>query len=542
MKSNIAYNRFVTTLALLLSFYGVEAQEAPALPRLVVNVMIDQLRSDYLEAFSPLYGERGFRRLMQEGILFSQAEYPFARPDRASAMACVQSGATPYDNGIPSEWWLDRQSLRPIYCVDDAKHSGHLTAENSSPHYLGVSTLGDELKVATEGKGLVYSISPFRDAAILGAGHAADHCFWLNDLTGQWCSTSYYGEFPAWALSFSRYRSLADRLDDIVWKPSNEIVGNFSYFTSKGLKSPFSHRFKGTGAYRQFKTSGMVNEEVNRFATFCLTSSGMGLDEVPDLLSLTYYAGNFNHSSVAECGMELQDTYVRLDAALATMMDAVEKHVGKGKVLFVVTGTGYCDEPVSTDISRYRIPSGIFDMQKAEMLLNMYLVAVYGQGQWVESSLDNEIYLNLKLIEQRNVNLADLLDMASSFIIQLGGVKDVYTSQRLSLGAWTPGISRLRNAYNPHRSGDILVQIAPGWTLLGETSVASVKKQTVSRESYTAFPLFFMGAGIEPCKEETPVTVDRIAPTVAKVLRIRSPNACAQPPLTEVCLMRPTSD
>jgi hypothetical protein len=531
MTSNLKYNRLFTTLAMLFSLCGAEAQTAPALPRLVVNVMIDQLRTDYLEAFSPLFGERGFRRLMLEGSVFTQAEYPFARPDRASATACLHSGASPYDNGIPSERWLDRQSLRPIYCVDDAAYSGQLTAEKSSPLHLSVSTLGDELKVATEGKGIVISVSPFRDSAILSAGHAANGCFWLNDLTGQWCSTSYYGEFPSWALTYSRYNSLQKRIEDIVWVPSNDVVGNFSYFVSGGLKSPFSHRFKGDRAYREFKASGMVNEEVNRFAMHCMASAGMGLDAVTDMISLTYYAGNYDHRSVAECPMELQDTYVRLDNALGALIDDVEKRVGKGNALFVITGTGYNDEPVSNDLSKYRIPTGIFDMHRAEMLLNMYLIAVYGQGQWVETSLGNEIYLNLKLIEQRNVNLTEMLEMSSAFLIQLSGVKDVYTSQRLSLGAWTPGVSKLRNAYNPHRSGDIMVQVAPGWSLIGASGVSVNTKQEISRESYIAFPLFFMGTGFVSTIIDTPVSIDHVAPTVAKVLRIRSPNACALAPL-----------
>lgn len=520
--------RLFTTLAVLMSLCNAEAQTAPVLPRLVVNIMIDQLRTDYMEAFSPLYGERGFRRLMQEGCFYTEAEYPFASPDRASATACLHSGASPYDNGITSELWLDRQTLRPVYCVDDNDYAGHLTAEKSSPLHLSVSTIGDELKVATEGKGIVISVSPFRDAAILAAGHAADACFWLNDLTGQWCSTSYYGEFPSWALAYSRYNSLAQRIGDIEWKPSNEVVGNFSYFVSGGLKSPFSHNFKGDRAYRRFKASGMVNEEVNRFASHCISSVGMGLDAVTDMLSITYYAGNFDHSTVAECPMELQDTYVRLDDALGQLIDDVEKRVGKGNVLFVVTGTGYTEEPVAEDLSRYRIPTGTFDMHRAEMLLNVYLVAVYGQGQWVESSMGNEIYLNRKLVEQRNVNFMEMLDMSSAFIIQLAGVKDVYTSQRLALGAWTPGVSRLRNAYNPHRSGDILVQISPGWSLSGENCNG---KQQITREGYTAFPLFFMGTGFDAGRVDSPVTVDHVAPTVSKVLRIRSPNACAQPPL-----------
>lgn len=529
MKPISSYNKLFTTLAVLLSFYGAEAQNSPVLPRLVVNVMIDQLRTDYMEVFSPLFGERGFRRLMQEGRMYTHAEYPFYRPDRASATACLHSGTSPYDNGIPAERWLDRQSLRPAYCVDDKNFSGHLTTESSSPVNLSVSTLGDELKIATEGKGIVISVSPFRDAAILSAGHAADACFWINDLTGQWCSSSYYGGYPIWAQTYSKYNSLPGRIGDMVWNPSNDVVGNYSYFVSGVTKKPFSHKFKGERAYREFKASGLVNEEVNRFVTHCINSTGMGLDPVTDMLSVTYYAGNYDHRYVTECPMELQDTYVRLDKALGQLIDNVEKCVGKGNALFVVTGTGYCDEPVSADLTRFRIPTGTFDMHKAQMLLNMYLIAVYGQGNWVESSLGNEIYLNLKLIEQRNVNIAELLEMSSAFLIQLAGVKDVFTSHRLSIGAWTPGISKLRNAYSPRRSGDIFVHISPGWTLKGERTTTS--RQSISRESYIAFPLFFMGTGFAPCKVETPVSVDYVAPTVSKVLRIRSPNGCAQAPL-----------
>lgn len=533
MSHHSSYNRLFTTLAVLLSFCGTEAQNAPTLPRIVVNVMVDQLRTDYLEAFSPLFGERGFNRLLQDGCVYTQAEYPFAHPDRASSTACLHSGTVPYNNGIPAESWLDRQSLRPVFCVDDKNHGGLFTTESSSPVHLSVSTVGDELKVATEGRSIVISVSPFRDAAILSAGHAADACFWLNDHTGEWCSSSYYGEFPFWAQKYNRYQSLPDRINSIVWVPANNITGNFNYFISGGKKNSFTHRFKGDRAYSQFKTSGMLNEEVNRFALHSIASTEMGMDPITDMLSVTYYAGNFDHRSASECPMELQDTYVRLDSALGQLIDDVENKVGKGNALFVVTSTGYCDEPASSGLSRYRIPTGTFDMRRAEMLLNMYLIAVYGQGNWVESSLGNEIYLNLKYIEQRNVNLTELLEMSSAFLIQLSGVKDVYTSQRLSLGAWTPGISKLRNAYNPRRSGDIMIQIDPGWTISETNSTTPSKRNNISRESYLAFPLFIMGSNFVPRKIETPVTIDYVAPTVARVLRIRSPNGCGHPPLRQ---------
>ena len=151
--------RILTSLALLMSMIGAEAQTAPEVPRLVVSVVIDQLRTDYLEAFSPLYSESGFSRLMGQGRVYSQAQYPFASPDRASAVACLMSGASPYENGIVGERWLDRSTLHPAYCVGEG-----------TPDNLAVSTIADELKVATEGKALVYAVAPNCDAATTRRG------------------------------------------------------------------------------------------------------------------------------------------------------------------------------------------------------------------------------------------------------------------------------------------------------------------------------------------------------------------------------------
>lgn len=472
---------------------AADSQTVPGLPRLVVNIMVDQLRSDYLETYSGLYGSGGFRRLMGEGIVFSHAEYPFSRPDMASATACVQSGCSPYDNGIPSRRWLDRGSLLPVYCVDDAEYKGVFTSDCSSPSRLGVSTIGDEMKVSTDGRALVYSLAPFRDAAILSAGHAADGAFWMNPENGGWCTTSYYRNVPSWLGGYNK-----------------RIV---SGSVSGGQKS--------SNAGSSIET----NDEVNSFVKYCLQFTGLGLDDVPDLLNVTYSAA---------CSQEVspgrnvcQETYYRLDYDIEELINTVEERVGKGNVLFVLTGSGHVDESGASDLSKFRIPSGTFDMLRARMLLNMYLIAVYGEGQWIEAVLGDELYLNLKLIEQRNLNLTEVLDRCSSFLIQLSGVKDVYTRERLGLGAWTPGISRLRNAFNPHCSGDILIQIAPGWTLVNE----STGERWVSRESYIGFPLVFMGPGTARGRVETPVTVDRIAPTVCGALRIRAPNGCGAAPL-----------
>lgn len=520
----------LTSLALLMSMLGADAQTAPEVPRLVVNVVIDQLRTDYMEAFSPLYGEDGFRRLQTQGRVYAQAEYPFAAPDRASAMACLMSGTVPYENGIVAERWLDRSTLQTVGCVDDKQFAGHNTAEQTSAARLAVSTITDELKVATEGRALVYAIAPCRDAAVFSAGHAADGAFWLDDLTGQWASTAYYS-VPSWLSYYNRSSHAASDIGSLVWEPSNALVGEFNYFVSGGQKPPFRHAFKGDRRFREFKASALVNEEVNDFVGHCLQNTLLGLDPVTDFLSVTYYAGNFDHKTVAECPMELQDTYVRLDEQLARLIQMVEQKVGRERVLFVVTGTGYSDaEQTDDDLSRYRIPSGEFNITRAQLLLNIYLTAVYGQGQYIEASMGNQLYFDLKYIEKKGLNLSEMLERSADFLIQLSGVRDVYTSQRLTQGAWTPGIRDLRNAYNPKCSGDILVQVAPGWRLVNEQTNERVQQ----RDSYMGFPLYFYGYGIAPEVVQAPVTVEHVAPTLARCLRIRAPNGCSASPLTGV--------
>lgn len=521
--------RFFTSLLTLMAVVGTEAQTAPEVPRLVVNIVIDQLRTDYLEAFSPLYGEKGFLRLMKEGRMYTQAEYPFSNPDRASSIACLMSGTSPYENGIVGERWLDRQTLQPIHCVDDKECAAYGSSEGTSPKNFGVSTLGDELKVATGGAGIVYSVSPCRDAAVLLSGHASNGAFWLSEFTGNWCGSSYYGEFPKWASDYnSSKEALGKRIDKITWEPANEMVGKFKYFVVSGeAKKAFKHEFSGERRFVEYKASACVNEEVNHFISHLIKSVDIGLDEVTDMLNVSYYAGNYDHKPVTECPMELQDTYVRLDRDVAELIDMLETRVGQGKVLYVLTSTGSAEPDDLNDLSKYKIPSGSFSISKAQLLLNMYLIAVYGQGQYVETCFGNELFLDHKLIENRNLNMTEVLERSSDFLIQLSGVRDIYTSERLSLGAWTPGISKLRNAYNPKCSGDIFIQVSPGWTLENENT----HERTVSRESYMGFPLFFFGCNVKSEKVVTPVSIDRVAPTLAQSMRIRAPNACSLAPL-----------
>lgn len=165
------------TSILALTFTGLQAQPLPATPKLVVTLTIDQLRTDYMEAFSTLYGEKGFKRLMREGKVFYQTEFPFNGTDRASAIAAIYSGTTPSMNGIISQYWMDASTLRPVNCVDDGAFMGNFTDENSSPSQLLTSTIADELKVATRNKGLVYAIAPSARRGRTGCRTYRKRCF-----------------------------------------------------------------------------------------------------------------------------------------------------------------------------------------------------------------------------------------------------------------------------------------------------------------------------------------------------------------------------
>ena len=521
--------RFLTPLILVLTWANIEAQTSAPVPRLVVNVTIDQLRTDYIEAFSSLFGNGGFNRLLRDGRSYMDASYPFSNVDRASAVACIMTGTVPYDNGIVGERWMDRKSLRPMYCVDDDTCQGWMTSEKYSPASLAVSTITDELKVATGGRALVYSIAPDADAAIFAAGHAADGAFWIDDATGQWGSTSYYGQYPDWALRYDVAERLSSRISDISWTPISPIVENFNFFVSPQESKGFSHNFSGDRKVREFKTSAYVNDEVNRFAEHCMANTELGKDKVTDFLSLTYYAGTFDRKPVAECAVELQDTYVRLDLELAELIAMLEKKVGAGRFLLVVTSTGYADDEVA-DLSQYRIPTGQFSITRASALLNMYLMAIYGQGQYVETEFGSQLFLNQKLIEDKQLNLNDVLTRSQAFLIQMAGVKDVYTSQRLALSAGEVEIRRLRNSFNQMRSGDIFIEVSPGWKVVNEET----NEQTLERASYVGFPIFFFGCNVRPETVKVPVTVDCIAPTVARFMRIRAPNACSTAPLSAI--------
>jgi len=524
-------NRYLYITLLALMGFSAEAQEQEqeqprTAPRLVISITIDQLRSDYLEAFAPLYGSGGLKRLLNGGKVFVNASYSFAPVDRASAIAALSTGTTPYYNSIVSNQWLHRETLRPVGCVDDNHFPGLLTHEKTSPEGLLTSTLGDELKVMTGGRALVYAIAPYRDAAVLSAGHAADAALWIDNASGNWCTSTYYTKLmPSWLNVYNDKNSPAKKIASAQWEPLYDVTGKYNYFLYTDDNKPFKHKFIGDHRFSSYKESALVNADITELAVHSIASAGMGNDMVTDLLCLTYYAGTFGHQRVTDCQMELQDTYMRLDRELSRLMAYIDLHFEPSDVLYVVTSTGYSDVE-SDDYAAFRIPTGTLNMTRTAHLLNMYLGGIWGQDSYVETTYHNQIFLNHKLLERKKISLGEATGRAQEIVAMMQGVRNVYTSLQL-LTAQSTQMEKIRNAFHPQRCGDILIEAAPGWRVLNEET----QQSRMSVASVTQFPIVIYGAGTQPERISETVTTDRIAPTIARTIRIRAPNACSAEPL-----------
>lgn len=450
---------YITILTLLGLSSEAAAQALSQQPRLVVTIAIDQLRTDRMEAFSSLYAQNGLKRLMREGMMYSNASYNFTPVDRASAIASLSTGSTPYYNGVTGVEWLDRNTLRPHNIIND-KDNG------MSPVQMQTSSLGDELKIATDGQGKVFAFATDAERAILSAGHAADGAVWFTG--GKWNLATYY-------------------------TPENQWLSWYS---------------------RQYKPTEEINRNVTDIALRCVEQSGIGQDDIADLLYVSYDVGSDAAS------------YQMLDYNIAVLLNGILRKINKERVLFVITGTGTTEEEREDDNEKYRIPTGKFYINRTANLLNMYLGAIYGSAQYVETSFNNQLFLNRKLIDKRNIDVGEVLRRSQEFILQLSGVRKVYTANQL-MTSESYQLERIRNGFNIEKCGDLIIEIAPGWQLVNEDTHTT----SVSRASNIPFPIIFFGQNIKPQSVHTPITVDRIAPTVARAIRIRAPNACSTEPL-----------
>jgi hypothetical protein len=519
-------NKFRVSLFLLLAVTSLGAQHVP---KFVVCITVDQLRGDYLEYLSHTFGERGFKRLMYEGVVFGNVRFEFPNIDGANAFATLFTGSNPSSHGISAEKRFDFSDNRELPMLNDPDFLGNYTRDNYSPVRLRASTIGDELKIASLGMSNVFAIAPNAQCAILSAGHAANGAFWLDESNGKWATTTYYPAVPWYVEQYNGgTESLSARMERLEWTPALPVA-QYNAFPYVVNELPFRYTFseKDRYCYANFKTSPLVNEEVNRLAMQFLEHAAFGSRACPDMLSVTYYAGNYSRLADKEYTLEIQDAYFRLDKNIEQLLDAIDKKVGLAHTLIVFTGSGYyqCIEEYAGTM---RLNAGEFYPKRCVALLNMYLMQLYGQKNWVKGYYNKQIFFDRKAVEDSQLSLEEIQGKAAAFVEEFSGVQSVTTDFVLRNGNRNEGTDKFYNGTHHLGRGDLIIELQPGWKINYETRG---EKVSMVRHNAVITPLSFMGNGLKPARIDREVKATEIAPTIAHLLRTRPPNAARRLPL-----------
>jgi len=521
--------KFLYAFIVFLAIANLQAQQAP---KLVVFITIDQLRGDYIDYCYHTFGERGFKRLFNEGAVYHNVKFDYLNVSQANAFATLFTGVYPCDHGITSDLVYDFSRLRDASPFYDPDYIGNFTRDNFSPKKLLASTIGDELKLASGGLSEVYAIAPDAASAIISAGHAANAAFWIDNDNGKWATTTYYKGVPWYIDRYNNSNeSLPVRMNSMTWQPSLP-VDQYTAIPYIKDKVSFNHVFRANtqDCYPRIKSSPFGNKEVNRLVFQFLEYAALGTRPNPDMLAITYYAGNYFNNMAKEYSIEIQDMYIHLDKDIEELLDTLDKKIGLKNILIVLSGTGYftAEEVYPAGI---QFGGGDFYPNRCTSLLNIYLMAIYGQKDWIKGYYNNQIYLNRKTIEDENLDLAAFQQKAAEFLYEFTGVARVTTDMTLRYGGSNNDMADFQKGTYFKERGDLIISLQPGWRINNERP--GEKVQTI-RNNAVQTPLIFMGAGIRPQRIYRDINATEVAPTVTHLLRTRPPNACKEIPLYEV--------
>lgn len=521
--------KLLTTVVCGLAGINAMLGADPSRPKLVVGIMVDQLRTDYVESLQNLFGENGFRRLMKDGVFIRNVDFKVNNLDRANSTAMVYTGAYPRQNGVAGAMVYNPERKEMLPVLYDSAIIGNFTDETYSPSPLRLSTLSDEIAIDGVGVSAVYSVAPDAQQSIIMAGHAGNSAYWLNENTGKWATTTYYRESPRTVSERNYSSSVASRIDTMQWKPALP-VDQYPGLPAQKRMFDFKHRFAlaDRDVYRTFASTPLVNKEITDIALDYIREMNVGnRGDAIDMLNLGYTAAPFKDVKDGDFRAELIDSYVRLDGQLGILFDEIDKKVGLNNTLLFLVSTGYYDDSVVDD-PKYRIPTGTFSVKRALSLLGSYLTAKYGNGSYVDTYSKGHVYLDRKEIEKMKLDLDVVAAESRDFLVQMSGVADAYTmNDIMSSGLKVMESMRLGN--DPKTGGDVILEFNPGWKVVDDTRFPNSTQ--VVRANMVATPAFIMAPSLQPDVINATVDATTLAPTVAQILRIRSPNGAVSQPV-----------
>jgi predicted AlkP superfamily pyrophosphatase or phosphodiesterase len=537
LKRSIA---FICVLATFHSF-----SQTTERPKLVVGIVIDQMRYDYIYRYWDKYSATGFKRLVNEGFFCRNTNYNYVPTYTAPGHAAIYTGTTPAVNGIIANDWFDANTGKSIYCVTDNNVTGVGSDGEEgkrSPINLMTTTITDELRLATNMRSKVIGIALKDRSAVLPAGHIANAAYWYDGSNGSFISSSYYmKELPKWLKEFNM-RQLPKRYLSEAWKTVLPIEGyteslpdDFSYEANfAGEQKPvFPHNLPllmaANGGLDLIRTTPFGNSLLKDFAMETMTAENMGKSAATDFITISFSSTDYVGHAYGPNSVELEDTYIRLDKDISELLDFINMQVGKNNALVFLTADHGASQ-IPAYLRDLKIPAGAFDEKQLSDTLKNYLNKLYG-SPLVSELINQQIYLDHKAIEEKKLSLKEVQTKVAEFVQQLPNVMDAVTAPTFGQVQFTEGSKALmQRGFNTKRSGDVLVNYIPGYGLYHATGTSHG-----SPFSYdTHVPLFFYGWNIKPGSTSEPIVVPDIAATLAMLLNIQFPSGCTGKPILSV--------
>ncbi|MDR0711627.1 MAG: alkaline phosphatase family protein [Prevotellaceae bacterium] len=508
-------------------------------PKLIVQVVIGQLRSDYLLHFKNNLDDEGFKTLITEGAFCQNARYSHLLTQTAPGLATIATGAAPSRHGIPSDRWYDRTQKDMQEACFDSRATPIESSNDKlkkSPRHLLASTFSDELKLL-EKASKVLGVSMLPEEAILLSGHNSNAAYWYDEMSGKFVSSSYYmQQLPQWVQEFNK-KQFTDAYVNRSWETMLPAVKYATYEKNKApentetllLKSADQAKKNGRPSYEKLLETPYSDNLVKDFAISAMVSENMGHDNATDMITIYFGAMRSIGNRYGALSIELEDAFYRIDQNLKHLISFLTTHVGKENLLLVLTS----DHGVNLSqrqLENAHMPHGVFDHNKALVLLRSYMNIVYGKGDWIKSFSQKQIFLNHTLIEDSNLRLSEVQERIANFVLQFSGVANAVPAHVLTGATFADGVMRyMQNSFFQKRSGDVIINLEPGWT---ETSSKSAANSAYSYDTHV--PLAFYGWRVKRKTITTNVDITDIAPTLSTLVGIALPNAASGKIIAEI--------
>lgn len=515
-------------------------------PKLVVGIVVDQMRQEYLLRFYNQFGEDGFKRLMNKGFMARNAHYNYIPTYTGPGHASVYTGTTPATHGIISNDWYSRELKRTVYCAEDTTVSavgGSESAGQISPRNMLSSTITDQLKMSTQGRSKVIGISIKDRGSALPAGHRADAAYWYDGSSGEMMTSTFYMEdLPSWVKQFNQQK-LPKKYLSQTW---NTLLPIEEYTASADDDSEYEVRFsddepstfpydlkrlnKNAKGYGMLSSTPFGNSLVVDFAKAALEEEDLGQGAETDFLAVSFSSTDYIGHAFGAQSKEVQDTYIRLDRDLADLLNTLDKRVGEGNYLvFLTADHAVLDVPKL--LVDARMPGGYLEISKISTFIEQDLKEKYGEGKWIEHA-SSQLLLNHQLIEEKGVDLEEIQDFVADRLMDFKGIKETYTATTLRKFEYTRGQRQLlQMGYNFQRSGDVVYTLDPGF--LNSSRMQGTSHGTGYNYD-THVPVLFYGWGVKAGESVRYHTITDIAPTLSMLLNITLPDGADGQPIEEI--------